>query len=146
MSRDPRDWQKDMEMCDKYGNSNMHYNVTEFSKALPYWLQQSKQLSEETAHWICKHTAAEQKYQTQSNVIADLRKRAEKAETQLEVNQYLTARAERIAKDIKEREQKLRELLEIAIGGLFLHGDDPAAECLLEKFRALYPLEREDTK
>jgi len=39
-----------------------------------------KKLKEDNARWLCKHTTAEQKYLTQSNVIAELRGRAEKAE------------------------------------------------------------------
>ncbi|CAH1054083.1 hypothetical protein [Paenibacillus pseudetheri] len=42
----PRDWQKDMALVERYGNSNMPYYETEFSKALPYWLQEAKERGE----------------------------------------------------------------------------------------------------
>lgn len=70
---------------------------------------------------------------------------AEKWRVPYELACRISEKHEERADKAEEREQKLRELLEIAIGGLFLHGGDPAAECLLEKFRALYPLEREGT-
>ena len=100
-----------------------------------------EQLKEDNARWTCKHTAAEQKYQTQSNVIAELRGRAEKAEAQLDVNQYLTERAERIAKDIKEREQKLKEAIEERLPEM-----NPVSRELMKRTLAtLYHLDREDT-
>jgi len=80
MSRDPRDWQKDMDMCNAFGDSVMPYSLTEFSRMLPYWLQEAKTLKEDNARWICQWNGAEQKYLTQSNVIAELRERAVKAE------------------------------------------------------------------
>ncbi|WP_110930940.1 hypothetical protein [Paenibacillus bouchesdurhonensis] len=35
-----RDWHKDKELVKEYGNSDMPYNLTEFAKMLPYYLQQ----------------------------------------------------------------------------------------------------------
>ncbi|OAB46560.1 hypothetical protein [Paenibacillus antarcticus] len=83
-----RDWQKDMEYLDNLHETNGSVQIAE------YWLQQYKQEAneacywkgevsvekEKSAYWICKYNAAEQKYLTQSNVIAELRVRAESAE------------------------------------------------------------------
>ncbi|OMF50857.1 hypothetical protein [Paenibacillus peoriae] len=40
MTDKPRNWQEDMKLCERYGDSDIPYNASEFSKALPYYLQQ----------------------------------------------------------------------------------------------------------
>ncbi|MEC0089354.1 hypothetical protein [Paenibacillus macquariensis] len=82
---------------------------------------------EKSAHWICKHTAAEQKYQTQSNVIAELRGRAIMAE---------------------EREQKLKEAIKEALKWTWYHGEANMLEIengLEGTLDTLYPLDKEES-
>ncbi|MDQ0497308.1 hypothetical protein [Paenibacillus brasilensis] len=40
MTDKPRNWQEDMKLLKRYGDSDIPYNASEFSNALPYWLQQ----------------------------------------------------------------------------------------------------------
>lgn len=91
MTQTPRDWQKDMEMCDKYGNSELPFKDTVFAEMLPYWLQEAKILQE-----IASGRGREAL--RLSKLLGDL-------------NDELTASEER-ADAAEDREQQLKELLE----------------------------------
>lgn len=160
-----RDWQKDKEAIEQYGDTELRYRDTIFAEMLPYWMDQVKQLKEDNVRWICKHTAAEQKYQTQSNVIADLRGRAEKAEVKAEnwrmeaFRKYPTPEAyeaacaalekHRVRADqAEEREQKLKEAIHEAASWTWGCGEDNMTEVvgiLSKVIDTLYPLDKEET-
>lgn len=157
-----RDWQKDIEIIHKARYEYKLDNLNEVLDALSYWLQQVKTLKEDNARLTCQFTGAEQKYLTQSNVIAVLRERVEKAEVKAEnwrreaFMKYPTPEAyeaacaalekhrERADK-AEEREQKIRGLLEIAMGGLIARGSGKVADNLKRQLSTLYPLDMEDT-
>lgn len=148
-----RDWNEDMETALKPGYAKQQIAV--------YWLNESKRLAEDNARWACQYTAAEQKYQTQSNVIAELRNIAEKAEAEADkwrieaFRKYPTPEAyeatcsalekhrERADK-AEEREQKLREAVEKEIE---YYGDlyDGRGMNLRKLLSTIYTLDREDT-
>lgn len=164
-----RDWQADIELLNQCGDSGMPYNETEFSRMLPYWLQEVKQLKEDNARWTCKHTAAEQNYQTQSGVIAELRKQLEIAQlayeglqgdcvtrgeydSLLDKHTVLTKarRAEKERADkAEEREQKLIKALErVKHHTKDSHAYSTSAYAYHEAHKVLatiYPLVREGT-
>ncbi|MGF7046376.1 hypothetical protein J2T13_000852 [Paenibacillus sp. DS2015] len=189
MSRDPRDWQADMEMSLQFTDGHVQGGPHDNGKsvhtfgllakeALPYWLQESKNLcetihtqqrdilvlknelkkeKEDNARWTCKHTAAEQKYQTQANVIAELRKeldielrgRVRWSEVAKRLNDDVVAGKGRADK-AEEREQKLKECMERVITIVDVFHDSPDQALLMRgslqrELSALYPLDREDT-
>jgi len=114
-----RDWQKDMELVQNakimFPEREIIIEQPEGPKVLEadwtvleYWLQQAKTLKEDNARWTCKHTAAEQKYQTQSNVIAELKREIESVESWKEI----AAEQAKLFLEAEEREHKLKEAIE----------------------------------
>jgi len=134
-----------------------------------------EQLKEDNVRWTCKHTAAEQKYQTQSNVIAELRGRVEELQEELEMleneNEDVLERSmnrkyklEELGDSLKtykaasiqwesqavmaeEREQKLKKELEDTRRYLSegTFDADICCEFIEDTLSTLYPLDREDT-
>lgn len=125
MSRDPRDWRKDMTSSEEI-NPNYEKTIigTPVEDVLEFWIQQAKTLKEDNARLTCQFTGAEQKYLTQSNVIAELRGRAEKAE---------------------EREKELKDALKYDLELFVMLGSYPRVNELKELLSTFYPLDREDT-
>ncbi|PPQ49101.1 hypothetical protein C5G87_06920 [Paenibacillus peoriae] len=78
MTDKPRNWQEDMKLCERYGDSDIPYNASEFSVALPYWLQQYAALKREYERfqkaamgWNDDLTAAEKAYEgLQTNCVS----------------------------------------------------------------------------
>ncbi|OAB48483.1 hypothetical protein [Paenibacillus antarcticus] len=112
MSRDPRDWQADMEL--------IHIIALKDNRIIDL-NKQAKQLAEDNARWTCQWNGAEQKYLTQSNVIAELREQVNRAN------------------------KALQEIIEYSKhDGISKHLDN----CYVTARHAistLYPLDREDT-
>lgn len=98
--------------------------MIEAREALPYWLQQAKRLTADKARLTIDMHADANNYQVQGKEIGELRKQLKRAE---------------------EREQKLKSLIEIAMGGLIARGSGRVADNLRGQLLTLYPLEREDT-
>jgi len=127
MSRDPRDWQADMESAHTARHEG-RVGIVDFNNildALFYWIQQAKQLQKDKADLLIQKYADANNYQVQAVEIGELKKQLEKAE---------------------EREQKLKEELEDTKRYLS-EGLLTTEECceVIDNFLApLYPLNRED--
>lgn len=78
MTDKQRNWQEDMKLLKRYGDSYIPYNASEFSNALPYWLQQYAALEREYERfqkaamgWNDDLTAAEKAYEgLQANCVS----------------------------------------------------------------------------
>lgn len=118
MSRDTRDWEKDMKMCEQFGDSDMPYSITEFSKMLPHWLQQfakmkdSKQIYRKVAQKYSRKYRAE-------------KERADKAE---------------------EREWKLKAAMAFELIDAEARRNTMCADRLRNVLTTIYPLSKEEDK
>lgn len=119
MTKQARDWHKDMELVKEYGNSDMPYNLTEFAKMHPYYLQQYAEISDEVRLLLGEATAEKERADELRDDASRWESKAEKLAQELAAEKEQTelwrehVRKSNIELEAAEaREKKLRETLE----------------------------------
>ncbi|OAB26334.1 hypothetical protein PMSD_25940 [Paenibacillus macquariensis subsp. defensor] len=152
MSRDPRDWQIDNDKLAEikaifeapgeifYGSISEHdgevsQSVEDASGEFKWLIDQVDKLKEDNARWLCKHTTAEQKYLTQSNVIAELKGREKK----------LREAYERTYKSFYANHATMNHMENTDYEKGQISGLIQASNILVNAFSTLYPLDREES-